>query len=37
MTDIVKEIKALIAEDNKENFLIGGDFNARVGNEGTII
>lgn len=37
MTDIVKEFKALIAEDNKETFLIGGDFNARVGNEGTII
>lgn len=33
ITEIIKEIKTLIAEDNEENLLIGGDFNARTGNK----
>lgn len=32
----MKEIKVLITEDNEENLLIGGDFNARIGNKKTI-
>lgn len=33
----MEEIKDLIFENNKGNLLIGGDFNARIGDEGTII
>jgi len=33
----MKEIKGSILEDKEENLLTGGDFNARIGNEWTII
>lgn len=36
MTEMMKEIKTLIVENNEKNLLIGGDFNARIGNDGTI-
>ncbi|KAL6265666.1 hypothetical protein P5V15_002463 [Pogonomyrmex californicus] len=31
------EIKALIPEDNEGNFLREGDFNVRIGKEGTLV
>jgi len=35
--EIMKEIKDSIPEDKEKNLLIGGDFNARIGNKETII
>lgn len=37
ISEIMKEIKDLIPEEKEQNLIIEGDFNARIGREGTII
>ena len=37
IAEIMKEIRTLVAKDNEENLSTGKDFNARIGNTGTII
>lgn len=36
ITEILKEIKKLIPEDNERNLLIGENFNARIGTKGQL-